>query len=276
MILGAAFRLVAVALLFASVPASASASTDAKTPSTVPSATVPAASLSVSPSRVQLVPGAQGTLHVTNSGTRTVVVVAGPAGYALDLRGRPQIVGGGRPGGVAGWLNLRPSRLVLAPGATAPVVVTAAAPHRVPPGDHPALVLLEARSPGAARLAVALRLGVVVDIRAAGVVVRRIDIRAVRVRGRKRTPVVRTLELVLTNRGNVSELVTPRRLSVVLRRRGRIVGTLRPAPQTLLPRTSGLVDLRFRTTVRGAVTAIVTLAAAGGHGAQQRRFPLRL
>jgi hypothetical protein len=81
---------------------------------------------------------------------------------------------------------------------------------------------------------------------------------------------------VLANRGNVSELVTPRRLTVVLRRRGRIVGTLRPAAQTLLPRATGLVDLRYRRTLRGAVTAVVTLAAANGHGAQQRRFPLRL
>jgi len=271
MIFRSSLRLAAVALLFVFVPASASAGADAKTPSAGP-----AASLSVSPSRVRLVPGAHGTLRVTNSGTRTLVVVAGPAGYALDLRGRPQIIGRGRPRGAAGWISLRPSRLVLAPGATAPVVVTAAAPHRVPPGDHPALVLLEARSPGAARVAVALRLGVVVDIRAAGVVVRRIDIRAVRVRRATRPAPVRTLELVLTNRGNVSELVTPRRLSVVLRRRGRIIGRLRPAPQTLLPQTTGIVDLRYRSAVRGAATAIVRLAAANGHGAQLRRFPLRL
>ncbi len=122
----------------------------------------------------------------------------------------------------------------------------------------------------------ALRLGVVVDIRAAGLVVRRIDIRAVRVRGTTRPAAVRTLELALTNRGNVSELVTSHRLSLVLFRRGRILGTLRPAPQTLLPRSTGLVDLHYRSTVRGVVTAIVTLTAATGHGAQQRRFPLRL
>jgi hypothetical protein len=271
MIFASALRSVAVALLFVSVPASASAGADTKTPSAGP-----AASLSVSPSRVRLVPGRHGILRVTNSGTRTVVVVAGPAGYALDLHGRPQIVGHGRPRGAAGWLILRPSRLVLAPGATAPVVVTAAASHRVPPGDHPALVLLEARSAGAARVAVALRLGIIVDIRAAGAVVRRIDIRALRVRRATRPAAARTLELVLTNRGNVSELVTPRRLSVVLRRRGRIVGALRAAPQTLLPRTTGLVDLRYRGRVQGAVTATVTLAAANGRGAQLRRFPLRL
>jgi hypothetical protein len=268
---GATLRFLAVALLFVSVPASASAGADTKTP-----AANPGASLSVSPSRVRLVPGAHGTLHVTNSGTRTVVVVAGPAGYALDLRGRPQIVGRGRPNSVAAWLTVRPSRLVLAPGATAPVVVTAAAPRRVPPGDHPALVLLEARSAGAARVAVALRLGIVVDVRAAGAVRRRIDVRAVRVRRELTRAGSRTLEVELANRGNVSELVTARRLTLVLRRQGRVVGTMRPAPQTLLPRSTGLVDLRYRGKGRGAVTAIVMLAAANGSRAQLRQFPLRL
>jgi hypothetical protein len=265
---GATVRFVAVALLFVSVPASASAGADAKTPSV----SAPA-SLSVSPSRVRLVPGAHGTIHVTNSGARAVVVVAGPAGYALDLRGRPQIVGHGRPSGVAAWLTLRPARFLLAPGASAAVTVTAAPPHQVPPGDHPALVLFEARSAGAARVAVALRLGIIVDIRAAGRVVRRIDIRVLRVR---RAGAGRTLELVLANRGNVSELVTGRRLSVVLRRKGRIIGKLRAAPQTLLPRTTGLVDLRYRGKVRGPVTATVRLAATNGGSARLHRFRLRL
>jgi hypothetical protein len=267
MTFGATFPLVAVALLFVSVPASASAGADAKTPS----ASAPA-SLSVSPSRVRLVPGGHGTIRVTNSGARPVVVVAGPAGYALDLRGRPQI-GQGRPRGVAAWLTLRPSRFQLAPGASAPVAVTAAPPRLVPPGDHPALVLFEARSVGTPRVAVALRLGIIVDVRGAGRIVRRIDIRAVRVR---HAGTARTLEVVLTNRGNVSELVTARRLSVVLRRKGRLVGTLRPAPQTLLPRATGLVDLRYRGETRGPVTAIVRLTATNGETPRLHRFPLRL
>jgi len=275
MILGAALRSIALALLFVSLPAAASAGAGTKT-----AAISPAASLSVSPSRVQLVPGAHGTIRVTNSGGRRVVVAAGPAGYVLDLRGRPQIVG--RAHGAANWLVLRPRRFALAPGATAQVAVTAAAPHRVPPGDHPALILFEARSAGAARVAVALRVGIVVDIRAAGVVVRRIDIRSVRVRramraGRVRRALAgRTLELVLTNRGNVSELVTPRRITVTLFRRGRVVATLHPASQSLLPRTSGLVDLRYRGAVRGPVTASVTVVAATGGIAERRRFSLRL
>jgi hypothetical protein len=268
MTFGATFRFVAVALLFVSVPACASAGADAKTPS----ASAPA-SLSVSPSRVRLVPGGHGAIRVTNSGARPVVVVAGPAGYALDLRGRPQIVGPGRPRGVAAWLTLRPSRFLLAPGASASVTVTAAPRRLVPPGDHPALVLFEARSVGTPRVAVALRLGIIVDVRGAGRVVRRIDIRAVRVR---RAGAARTLEVVLTNRGNVSELVTARRLSVVLRRRGRLVGMLRPAPQTLLPRATGLVDLRYRGKARGPVTAIVRLTATDGESPRLQRFPLRL
>ncbi len=153
--------------------------------------------------------------------------------------------------------------------------MTAAPPRLVPPGDHPALVLFEARSVGTRRVAVALRLGIIVDVRGAGRVIRRIDIRAVRVR---RAGAARTLEVVTgRNRGNVSELVTARRLSVVLRREGRLVGTLRPAPQTLLPRATGLVDLRYRGKGRGAVTAIViSLTATNGESPPLHRFPLRL
>lgn len=268
MTFGATFRFVAVALLFVSVPASASAGADAKTPSAEPPA-----SLSVSPSRVRLVSGAHGTIRVTNSGARPVVVAAGPAGYSLDLRGRPQIVGEGRPRGVAAWLTLRPGRFVLAPGASAPVTVTAAASRHVPPGDHPALVLFEARSVGAASVAVALRLGIIVDVRGTGRVVRRVDIRSVRVR---RAGGARTLEVVLANRGNVSELVTARRLRVLLRQGGHLVATLRGAPQTLLPRATGLVDLRCPGKLRGPVTAIVRLAATNGGSPRLHRFSLRL
>jgi hypothetical protein len=106
---GATVRFVAVALLFVSVPASASAGADAKTPSV----SAPA-SLSVSPSRVRLVPGAHGTIHVTNSGARAVVVVAGPAGYALDLRGRPTVPA--RSGRIRGGHRDRGSTASGAPG----------------------------------------------------------------------------------------------------------------------------------------------------------------
>jgi hypothetical protein len=254
----AALAPLAAALLFVSVPASASAGADAKTP---------VSSLSVTPSHVRLAPGAREVIHVTNAGTRPVVVSAVRAGYALDPHGRPRVAA---PTGST--LSLRPARFALAPGATAPVTVVAPARH-VPPGDHASLVLLEARSPAADRVGVAVRIGIVVDVRAPGTVVRRLDVRALRLR---RSGRVRTLELALVNRGNVSEHVGPGRLSVRLLRHGRLLATLRPGGQELLPRTTGLVDVRYRGQARGRVTAVVLLGAASRGGALQRRFQVTL
>jgi hypothetical protein len=152
--------------------------------------------------------------------------------------------------------------------------VTVVAPARhVPPGDHPSLVLLDARSAAALRVAVAVRVGIVVDVRAPGAVIRRLVVRALRLR---RSGQARSIELALANRGNVSELVGPRRLRVLLLRRGRLLATLYPGRQELLPRTTGLLDLRYRGRARGRVTALVKIAAANGRSMAQRRFPVRL
>ena len=254
----AALSALAAALLFVSVPASASAGADAKTP---------VSSLSVTPSHVRLAPGARAVIRVTNSGARPVVVSVVRAGYVLDSHGRPRVAGR-----AASSLALRPLRLVLAPGATSPVTVVAPSRH-VPPGDHPSLVLLEARSAAAMRVAVAVRIGIVVDVRAPGAVSRRLVVRALRLR---RSGHVRSIELALANRGNVSELVGPRRVSLRLLRRGRLLATLHPGRQELLPGTTGLVDLRYRGPARGLVTAVVKIAAADGRRPLQRRFQIRL
>ena len=57
---------------------------------------LPPVSLIASPSRVSLAGAARQTIQVTNSGRATVVADVARAGFALDLRGRPRIVPGGR------------------------------------------------------------------------------------------------------------------------------------------------------------------------------------
>jgi hypothetical protein len=202
-----------------------------------------------------------------------VVVAAAPAGYSLDLRGRPRIARRPVAGGSAAWIVVRPSSFALAPGATVPLTVTAAVLKQAGPGDHAALILLTTRPTTAGRVAVALRVGVVVDVRVPGVVVRRLQLGSVRVR---RLPRRRTIEVVVANRGNVSELLRPGRLRVVLRRSGRVVATLHPQGQELLPRTSGVVDVVYRGSVRGRVTAVIELAGTAGGKSVRRSFPLRL
>lgn len=231
------------------------------------------ASLSASPSRVRVAAGGHGTLQVTNAGARAVVVTAEPAGYALDVRGRPRIAQSGIAGGSAPWLVVRPRQFRLAAGATVPVAIATALPKHAAPGDHAALIVLATRPADVGHVAVALRLGVVVDVRVPGVVVRRLSLGRTRVRRVAGGP---RLEVVVANRGNVSELLRAGRVEVTLRRRGRVLAVLRSQGQELLPHSAGIVELHYRGNVRGRVTAVVELSRAAGARPLQRRLELAL
>jgi len=232
-----------------------------------------AASLSASPSRVRVAAGGHSSLQVTNSGARAVVVTAEPAGYALDVRGRPRIALSGIAGGSAPWLVVRPHEFRLAPGATVPLAIATALPKHAAPGDHAALIVLATRPADVGHVAVALRLGVVVDVRVPGVVVRRLTLGRIRVRRLASGP---TLEVVVANGGNVSELLRAGRVEVTLRRRGRVLAVLHAQGQELLPHSAGIVELHYRGHVRGRVTAVVELSRAAGARPLQRRLELAL
>jgi hypothetical protein len=227
----------------------------------------PPVALIASPAHVALTGSARAPVAVTNSGTEPVVVDVARAGFALDLRGRPRAVSRR-----SSWLAVVPRSLVLAPGATAPLTVSAKVPRRAQPGDHPELVLLTTRPSARRGLPVRLRLGVVVVVRAPGKVVHRVEAVAVHSRRAGRG---RRLEVLLANRGNVTETVRGSCASVTLQRGARLVARLRAPRRELLPRTRGLVDLRYAGRVRGRVAARVVLLRACG-GLRARTFVLRL
>ena len=170
----------------------------------------------------------------------------------------------GRARGSAAWLRVRPRRLRIAAGGKATLHVSAAPPRRASPGDHPALVLLTTRPLGVRRVRFRLRVGVIVVLHVRGRVVRRLDARALRVR---RAGAKRLLELLLVNRGNVTERLGGSRLRLVLLRHGRTLVTLRPRPRELLPRSAGLAEFVYRGRVRGSVLVRVELRPVG----QKRR-----
>jgi len=229
--------------------------------------------LAAAPAHVTLMGSAHTTVRVTNSGTTRVRIDVSRAGFALDLRGRPRVVPNGFAGSAARWLTLRPRRFALAPHASVFLGVAAKLPRRAEPGDHDALVLLSTRPLDSGRVGVRVRLGVVVVVRAPGTVVRRLELRGLRVdrRGPRRV-----LTLVVANRGNVTEAL--RRARAVLspeRRRGRravLVATSRD----LRPRTRGIVEFRLRGRRHGWTTAQVLIPAAEGRSALTRTYRLRL
>jgi hypothetical protein len=235
----------------------------------------PPAALAVSPARVTLLGSASRTIEIRNRGSEPAVVDATTAGYALGLRGRPRIVPGSRAArGAASWLTLRPRRLTVPSGGRASLVVTSATPARAGAGDHDALVLLSTRAAANGHVAVLMRLGVVVDVRVAGAIVRHVELRGLRVRAGGR---VRLLELDLANRGNVVETLQHGRVTATLRHGGRVVAKLAAEPRELLPGTRGLAELRYRGDVRGPVTARVVVGPAGPGGSVWRRsFRIRL
>ena len=224
--------------------------------------------LSASPLRLTLRGSSSAAVTVRNPGRRALLVDVSRAGFARTLHGRPRV----RPArGAVAWLRVRPRRLRVAPGGKAVLRVRSAPPRRAEPGDHPALVLLTTRPLGARRVRVRLRVGVIVDLRVPGRVVRRLDARALTVR---RRPRIRLLELLLINRGNVTERFGADGLRLVLSRNGRPLATLRPRRGELLPRSRGLAEFVYRGSARGRV--VVRVALRPSVRGRRRAFHLRL
>jgi hypothetical protein len=192
-------------------------------------------------------------ITVRNPSRRTLRVDVSRAGFTRSLRGKPRVRSAR---GAATWLRLRPLRFRLAPGAKKTLHVAAVPSRRAAPGDHPALVLLTTRPLGVKHVRVRLRVGVVVDLRLRGRILRRLDARALTVR---RSGPLRLLDLRLVNRGNAIERLARDGLRVSLLRNGRKLATLRPRSRELLPHSAGIAVFAYHGRVRGAVVAKVEL-----------------
>jgi len=212
--------------------------------------------LSASPLRLRLTGASGAAITVRNPGRKALVVDVSRAGFARSLRGKPRVQSAR---GAAGWLRLSPRRIRIAPGATASLRVVARPPERASPGDHPALVLLSTRPLGVHHVRLRLRVGIIVVLHVPGPVVRRLDARRLTVR---RIGGRRLLELLLVNRGNVTERLAGDRLRLVLVRHGHAFATLRPRPRELLPRSAGIAEFAYRGRTSGLVLARVRLPSS--------------
>ncbi|HET7352646.1 MAG TPA: hypothetical protein VFJ11_01180 [Gaiellaceae bacterium] len=209
--------------------------------------------LSASPLRVLLRGAAAAVVTVRNPGRRTLRVDISRAGFARSLSGRPRI----RPGREAvTWLRLRPRRVRLTPGAKVTLHVAARPLRHEAPGDHVAVALLTTRPLGADRVRLRLRVGVIVVLHVRGRIVRRLEARSLSVR---HEGAARMLELLLVNRGNVTERLDDDRLRLALLSRGRVFATLRPRGRELLPRSVGIAEFAYHGPVRGDVVAQIEL-----------------
>jgi hypothetical protein len=224
----------------------------------------PPVSLVASPAHVALTGAARRVVTVTSSGSEPVTVEVVKAGYGLDLRGRPRVLRRR-----SSWLKVRPRRLTIAPGGRATLVVASSPPARAKPGDHSELVLLATRPVRTAALSVRMRLGVIVVVRVPGRIVRRLEALRLRVRPRR-------LELLVANRGNVTETIARRCVTVTVRRAGRVLARLHPTARNVLPHASGLLELPFRRPRSGRLGVVVELSPGPPCASARRRtFSLR-
>jgi hypothetical protein len=224
--------------------------------------------LSASPLRLTLRGASAAAITVRNPGRRPLLVDVSRAGFARSLHGRPEIRAAR---GRSGWLRLRPKRLKLRAGAKAVLRVRSAPPRGTRAGDHAALVLLTTRPLGEKHVRVRLRVGVIVDLRVRGQIVRRLDAGGLTVR---RQGARRLLELRLVNRGNVTEELGSNGIRLALLRNGRRFVTLKPRREELLPHSSGIAVFSYGGPVRGAAVAHLELRPPL-HG-PRRAFHLRL
>lgn len=252
-----------LAFALALVPAAASASKP-----------VEALGLTAAPARVVLHGSGAVTVRLRNPGKKAVAVEVAAAGLALDLRGRPRIVKRRGPRSAAGWLSLRPAHIKLGSHKAAALLVSARVPRAAEPGDHDALVLLSTRPLRQARVSVRLRLGVVVVVRAPGAVVRRLELRRLRVallRGG-----TRALELLVVNSGNVTERLVHVRAILSRPASRRRITTVGASARELRSHTRGLLEFRLRTGATGPVTVRVVVPAEPGRPALRRTYHIRI
>lgn len=203
--------------------------------------------LTVSPAHAAMTAPASRTIDVLNAGTANVGVVV----RSVSSR----------------FLEIRPQRLRLGPGAHRLLTVRARAVARARAGDHELLVLLVARPLERSAVAVQMRVGVRLRVRMPGRLVRHVVVRGIRV-NRKARP--RLLLVELANAGNVTERLRGR-LTVSLARRGRVISRLRyRGRRELVPGSRVVIPLPYRGGARGTLDGVVRI------GSMERRYRLRL
>jgi hypothetical protein len=227
----------------------------------------PIVSLSASPTTITASPRTLHAITLTKFGASRVRVHAGTSGLAVDVRGRPRLVHRPAAGrNAARWLRIRPRELTVSAGGSRVVHVSVRAPRGAQPGDHHAAVVFTTRPLERGRVGVRVRLAVRLSVRAPGAVRRRLTARSLRVR---RVGHARRLEVLLANRGNVTERLA-RRVRISLGTQRRTVVPVRTRRE-LLPGHSGVVVAVYRGAHRGLVSARVEIRGAG-----TRTFRIRL
>ena len=219
-----------------------------------PVAVPPPMALAAAPARLIVPASSRAVIRVANTGGVPLDVRVSRAGLTLGVEGRPAVGARAAP---ARWLFVSRTSFRIRAHTAVALTVRAGALQGARPGDHATLLLLSALRPGRRAIGVAVRVGVVVVLRARGAVARRLSLGSVRVEhhaGR------RVLRIGIVNRGDLDEWIGRERLRLTLRRAGHVVGRPLPLPRRLLARSHGVVLASVRRQLRGRCQLEVRLA----------------
>lgn len=225
----------------------------------------PPVALAAAPARLVLPASTRSVIRVANTGGVPLDVRVSRAGLTLGSDGRPAV--GPRPA-PAGWLLVSRTRFRIGAHRTALLAVRAGALAAVRPGDHATLLLLSAVRPGRRAIGIALRLGVVVVLRARGAVTKRLSLGSVRV---ERRGARRVLRVGIVNAGDIDEWIGRSRVRLTLRRSGHVLGRPLVVPRRLLARTRGVLLVPLHGQRRGRCRLEVRLLRPNPGRAELRR-----
>ena len=225
----------------------------------------PPVALAAAPARLVVPASSRGVISVANTGSAPLDVQVSRAGLSLGADGRPTVTPTASP---AGWLLVSRTRLRIHAHAAVALQVRAGALRGARPGDHATLLLLSAVRPGRRAVGVAVRVGVVVVLRARGPIRRRLSLGPVHVRRRGGRTFLR---IGVVNRGDLDELIAAGRVRLTLRRGGRVVARPAIVPRRLLARSRGVLVASLRTLRHGRCRLEVRLARPRPRGPDIRR-----
>jgi hypothetical protein len=215
---------------------------------------VPPVSLAAAPARLVLPASSRAVIRVANRGGAPLDVQVSRAGLSLGREGRPAV--GPRPAPRA-WLFVSRTRFTIRPHAAVGLALRAGALRAARPGDHATLLLLSAVRPGRRSVGVAVRIGVVVVLRARGPVVQRLSLGRLHVVLRGGRTIMR---IGVVNGGDLDEWIGSERVHVLLRRAGRVVARPTVMPRRVLARSRGVLLAAIRAPRHGRYHLDVRLA----------------
>jgi len=205
----------------------------------------PPAALAAAPARLVLPASQRGLIRVANTGGAPLEVRVTRAGLTLGREGRPAIAATAAP---AGWLLVSRTRFRIRAHRAVRLVVRAGPLRSARPGDHSTLLLLSAQRPSRGGVRVALRVGVVVVLRARGRIEQQLSLGSAHLRRRGNRAVLR---IGIVNRGNLDEWIGGSRVQLTLRRAGHVLARPAIVPRRLLARSSGVLLAAVRLRGRG-------------------------